>query len=106
MIYLYSPATAAADVAQAKELAAFRNGLFHGVSSDAEFRNHSIACKELLRRYLGLVASARRSVSRVELPTSGVERDLLVTPRRVAFVARVSAVRCESHRLPVHAPAT
>lgn len=56
MIYLYSPQTADVDVAQANELAAFRNKLFHGVNSDNEFRNHSIVCKELLRRYLGLVA--------------------------------------------------
>ncbi len=58
LIYLYSPVTAAADVAQANELVAFRNKLFHGVNSDTEFRNQSIACKELLRRYLGLVAGA------------------------------------------------
>jgi len=57
LAYLYSPATARNDVGSCKALARFRNNLFHGGHSQTDFRDNSIACKELLRRYLGIVAA-------------------------------------------------
>ncbi len=56
MTTTYSPATAIADTATCRNLAKTRNNLFHGVES-GEIRTQSVICKELLRRYLGLVAA-------------------------------------------------
>ena len=70
LAYLYSPSTAADDVSICKQLAKFRNNLFHGGNTEDEFRDRSIICKELLKRYLAAVAGAetvddgaRRSVA-------------------------------------------
>lgn len=58
LAYMYSPSTANDDVATCKALMKFRNNLFHGGHSEIEFRENSIICKEMLRRYLAAVACA------------------------------------------------
>ncbi len=54
---VYSPATAIEDLAMFRELARARNLMFHG-SDDSVDKSKSVQCTELLRRYLGLVATA------------------------------------------------
>ncbi len=54
---LVSPSTAVQDVAAFKPLAKLRNDMFHGVGEGID-RGASVQCRELLRRYLGLVESA------------------------------------------------
>jgi hypothetical protein len=55
MASVYSPETAVADVEVFRGLAAARNNLFHG-SDERAMQNSSIQCRDLLRRYLALVA--------------------------------------------------
>jgi len=56
MAAVISPSTAQDDVKKFKSLAKIRNTMFHG-SDDAVDAGSSVACKEVLRRYLGLMAS-------------------------------------------------
>lgn len=56
MAALHSPGTAGADTALCKQIAKTRNSLFHGKGLANDLRNNGVACAELLRRYLGLVA--------------------------------------------------
>jgi hypothetical protein len=58
MAALHSPGTAAADTSSCKQIATTRNSLFHGKELAGDLRNHGVACTELLRRYLGLVAAS------------------------------------------------
>lgn len=53
---LYAPQTALEDVAAFRVLARYRNQMFHGADSDFD-AGRSVECAELLRRYLGLIAS-------------------------------------------------
>jgi hypothetical protein len=57
MATVFSPATAAVDVALLRNLHRIRNLMFHG-GEDHIDRSSSVQCQELLRRYLGLVAAA------------------------------------------------
>lgn len=54
---VYSPATGEEDIKAFKELAKYRNTMFHGSSGDFD-DGKSVQCTELLRRYLGLLAAA------------------------------------------------
>jgi hypothetical protein len=56
MATVYSPDTAIADVETCRTLATLRNELFHGVE-EGEVQASSIQCRELLRRYLALLAA-------------------------------------------------
>ena len=56
MAAIYSPSTARADVAAFKPIARARNDMFHG-SEQTITREISVSCTELLRRYVGLVAT-------------------------------------------------
>jgi len=58
MAVLHSPNTASADTQLCKKIASTRNALFHGSDLGEDLRNHGVACAELLRRYLGLVAGS------------------------------------------------
>lgn len=59
MATLFSPSTALEDTRACKVIASIRNDLFHtGELDDNEIRSQGIACKELLRRYLGLVSTS------------------------------------------------
>lgn len=56
MAWVYSPITAIDDVEACRELATARNDLFHGVEGGA-IRDQSIRCRELLGRYISLIAA-------------------------------------------------
>ncbi len=58
MATLHSPATAREDVEMCKQIGKIRNDLFHGSEVSDQLRARSVQCTELLRRYLGLVASS------------------------------------------------
>lgn len=59
---IYSPSTAKADVAAFKPIARARNDMFQG-SEQTITREISIACTELLRKYVALVAARLTSAS-------------------------------------------
>lgn len=52
---VHSPSTAQSDTESFRSIMQTRNDLFHG-SENSDVRSRGIACKELLRRYLGLIA--------------------------------------------------
>lgn len=56
MAAVYSPSSTAADLAAFSKIAKVRNALFHGSDNSVD-RDLSIACLNLLRRYIGLVAA-------------------------------------------------
>lgn len=56
MAAVYSPSSSAADLAAFTKIAKVRNALFHGSDNSVD-RDRSIACLNLLRRYIGLVAA-------------------------------------------------
>jgi hypothetical protein len=59
---IYSPSTAKADVAAFRPIARARNDMFHG-SEQTITRELSVACTELLRKYVSLVAARLTSAS-------------------------------------------